>query len=191
MNKTSVKTSSLNDNDEIDLIELFVTLWNSKVLIIWITIATLSIGLLYNFTRARPSPVDKVSTQAHQKNDLTTSIILSKLWAISTEKVSPYFSTKGMAKYRLGNNPYSTNALFIRALEQINSLEEKSSYLKETKMGLNFNINYPAKISDTFEISTTTKNETEVKNIKISNEKIHRAVSKKIQSKLIHGSKIA
>jgi len=75
MGETTAKNNQLNNNDEIDLFELFEALWHSKVLILVITLVTLSIGLLYNFTRGTSSPEYKISTLIHQKNDITTSII--------------------------------------------------------------------------------------------------------------------
>ena len=167
MSDTSIKNNSLNGTDEIDLFEIFEALWNSRVLILLITLVTLSTGLLYNFTRTAPTPVYKISTQAQQKNDITTSIILSNLWVNSSEKNLAYFATRGMAKYGLGNNPYSPNALFIRALEKINSFEERTQYLDENKMGMDFEISFPARISGTFKISTSTTSQAEIEGLKL------------------------
>lgn len=190
MGKALAKSKSLNENDEIDLFELFETLWNSRILIVSITLVTLSIGLLFDQIREQPKPEYKISTQAHQKNDLTTSIILSKLWVNSTEEELRYFATQGMSKYQLGNNPYSPNALFIRALEKINSLEEKVLYLKENKMGLDFKITFPGRISDIFEISTTTHNKTEIENLKNETKKYIEWSIKRFDQSLLQEAKL-
>jgi len=184
MGETSEKNNGHN-NDEINLFELFEALWQGKVLILIITLITLSIGLLYNFSRVIPTPVYKVSTQALQKNNISTSIILSKLWITSPEADLAYFSTQGMEKYSLGSNPYSPNALFIRALQKANSLEEKSLYLKEKIVKLNLNITFPKKISDTFEISTTTKNLSEVENLKLKTKEYIKWSQKRFEQSLL------
>jgi len=190
MSETASKNDGLNNDDEIDLFELIENIWHSKVLISIITLVTLSTGLLYNFTRGAPSLEYKFSIIAHQKNDITTSIILTKLWANSTKKDLTYFSTQGMEKYQLGNNPYSPNALFIRALEKLNSLEEKTQYLNENMKKLNLNIIFPKKMSNTFEILTTTYSQTEIANLKTQTLKYIEWSLKRFDQNLIKEAKL-
>ncbi|EPJ48860.1 MAG: hypothetical protein OFPI_27320 [Osedax symbiont Rs2] len=152
---------------EVDLFEILEILWNSRLLILVITCITFGSGLLYNFKRVTPPPIYKISTQAHQNSDITTSIILTNNWYSANKVVSPFFSTIGMAKFNLGNNPYSPNSLYIRALEKMRSSKEKTIFFEEKNIYLDITIDFPKRISGIFEISVITEDKAKISNLKV------------------------
>jgi len=154
------RTNQPNDTDEISFLDLIEVLWKKRNFIIVVTLSTLTIGLIPLITKVTPPTHFIISSEIRQSGDLTTSIILTKLW--STSELDNSFSTQGMARYKLRETPYSPNSLFLRSISNLNSqkqintfmqLNVKSKILPEIK---NMMVTFPKRITGSFKLSLKT-----------------------------------